>query len=74
MLDIHHNQRYTIKLLDLLHLTDEEFQSLHHHGDEANQSAHRAYCEKTQRFQAWGTNAETAKRIEDELLRRLRTI
>ena len=73
MLPVHHNPRYTIKLLEVLNLTEADFQSIHHRGEVANIEDHIAYCRKTKAFKENGTNAATAKRLEDELINRLRS-
>jgi hypothetical protein len=68
------NPRYTNVLLDILNLTPVEFQAIHHHGPKADLQSHRDYCRGTKRFQENGANVQTAIRLENELLARLRKI
>jgi len=68
------NPKYTLVLMNLLGLTPEEFQAVHHHGPKADLQAHRDYCAKTKMFQANGANAQTAMKLENLLVDRIRSL
>jgi len=65
------NPKFTVRLIDILQPTDEEFQAIHHQGEKASVAAHRSYAERTKTFQPGGANAEVARKLEALLIQRL---